>query len=211
MDLTVTTNQKRKPVTVIHKLKRRSMFRDKPEFSYGQELISELLPLRNVMTYQLNKRGYNTKNIPFRDIVSLYYNEFTSNKENKSNYFEPINCYEFRNHAAFSIKPSDSINGNLKTFRNENYFSELSTVVDNIVKQFQNSYVKKQLANKDNFDSVETVILNNDEKLQATAVEKVNKKIENDYFLSQPITKKEIHTTLFIAGIIFLIYYLCGN
>jgi hypothetical protein len=180
--------------------------------SYGSEIISELLPLKNSMKYQLSRRGIRTKNVPFRDVVSLYYNEFVSNQYDKTNSYDPVNTHEFRNHAAFNIKLNDFPNGDLKSFRNYEYFSKIYTVTDGIVKKFKAAHDKKQLAFSSNYDTDSPVIdMTKDEKIQADAIDKVQKNIEAEAYLSKPITRKQVQSLVFIGALIVVIYYLCGN
>jgi hypothetical protein len=180
--------------------------------SYGSEIISELLPLKNSMKYQLSRRGIRTKNVPFRDVVSLYYNEFVSNQVDKTNSYDPVNTHEFRSHAAFEIYPDQNVNADLKSFRNYEYFSKIYTVVDGTIKKFKAAHDKKQLAFSSNYDTDSPVIdMTKDEKIQAAAIDNVKKNIEAEAYLSKPITRKQVQSLVFIGALIAVIYYLCGN
>ena len=83
---------------------KRKVNRSDSEKTFGGSVTSELLPFRSTMNYQLSKRGYNTRNLSFKELIPLYFNEFVSNKENKNSSYQPINCYEFRNNTSFKIQ-----------------------------------------------------------------------------------------------------------
>ena len=99
------------------------------EHSIGNVLTSPLIPFRRSMIVQLNRRGFNTSSLDWKTLVSLYYNEFVSNKENTKNPYVPISSYEFKNNPAFRLRPSDSFNGEIIDYRNSEYFEDIKLKV----------------------------------------------------------------------------------
>lgn len=176
------------------------------EKSVGSELTAQLSPFKNTMRKQLKRRGYNIDFMPFKLLVPLYYNELVSNKNNSSNNFVPINCFEFAENPAFKIKNSDNINGDVLSHRNVQYFNHVASVTDEIINVFRKAKVKKQLLGIGNFDTDQQ--LTADEMMQAKAAIKVEKDLENELLGTKPITLKNLKTIFVIGAVIYLLWYM---
>lgn len=178
------------------------------EKSVGYEMTAQLLPFKATMKGQLKRRGYNVDFMPFKLLVPLYYNEFVSNKNNVSNNFIPINCFEFAENPAFKIHNSDNINGDVLSHRNVQYFNHVASITDEIINIFRRAKLKKQLLGLGNFDAQDS--LTGDEVTQANAAIKVEKNLENKLIGNTPITIKNIKQLLIIGLIIYLIWYMAS-
>ena len=196
-------NIRHKPVRLTVQ---RKPAKSKINHTIGQEITAQLLPLKSSMRSQLAKRGFNVSHLETRSLIPLYYNEFISNKYNKESPFVPLNTYEFVNHMAFKVRPSDNLEGDVLDFKNLEQFNHLSSVVDNIVETFKLSAAKKRFAklNGVNPRNVLTV----EELDQANAVERVKKELKEKSSFESPVTQAQIMSLLKWGAIIFLIYYM---
>jgi hypothetical protein len=172
--------------------------------SIGSELTSELLPFKNVMLRQLKRRGFNVSNVPFKNIIPLYFNEFLSNQNIKSNYYQPINCFEFSENPIFKFSVSDNLNGNVLDYRNRDYFLQIGNVVDSIINNFKISKIKKQSCNH-------LEELTSDELIQANEAEKIERELQKKLFNQSPITKKDIKNIILFGLIVWLLIYMTGK
>ena len=185
---------------------KRKVNRSDSEKTFGGSVTSELLPFRSTMNYQLSKRGYNTRNLSFKELIPLYFNEFVSNKENKNSSYQPINCYEFRNNTSFKIRPSDSFNGDINTFRNKNHFSQVNDVVDGIIRHFKTSQLKKRYAFENGLNPKH--IMSDEELIQAQATDRITSHLENQILFDRPLKQGEIVNILFWGFLILAFYYI---
>lgn len=199
-DGSITVTSRVKPKTK----KKVVIARGKGEKTVGAVIASQLLPFRNVMELQLNKRGFNTSRMDFKNVIPLYYNEFVSNKENTESPFVPINSYEFCNHVAYRIKPNDNINGDLKDFRNMAQFSNFNGVVDNIVSIFKYAKLKKRAAQIEGVSPKE--VMTTEEIVQANAAEKIERDLENKALNGKALRVGQFKNVLIIGLIIFILY-----
>jgi hypothetical protein len=182
----------------------------KIKHTVGSEMTSELLPFRSVMKRQLQHRGYNTKVMPFNMVVPLYYNEFVSKQVNKNSYFEAVDCYDFYNNPVFKFSLHDNLNGEVASWKNRDYFLQVSDVTNRIIDTFRASKEKKHsliLSGSSNFD----VDMTNDELVQAKVAERVEANLKDKLSGSQPVTMKTFKTILIIAGVFILLNYLAGK
>jgi hypothetical protein len=198
-------------VTVTKKLK--PAFRRKVKIASGTGtyepsmadiICSQLQPFKSVMVYQLNKHGFNTSRLAFKDIIALYYNEFVSNKDNPFSQYEPISNYEFRNHVAWKLKPHSNVNGDLKDFHIAGTFDSFNGVVDNIVSIFKTAKLKKRYAAMQGIPAAEA--LTSDELVQAKAAEKIEKELTAKEKDNKPFKVGQLKTII-IIGIVFFILY----
>jgi hypothetical protein len=203
MDLTDRLDIDELPVTVVRRKKKN---RSHLELTYGGQVTSELFPFKGVMSYQLEKRGYNVKNLPFKNLIPLYYNEFVSNRNNTFSSFQPVNCYEFSNNTSFKIKPSDSFNGDIDNFRNKNHFSEVNDVVDGIVRHFRTSQLKKRYAFESGLNPKHS--LTTDELIQANATDRILSHLESQILFDKPIKQGQIINMLFWGFLLLAFYYI---
>jgi hypothetical protein len=176
------------------------------EPSYGSQMTLELLPFNNVMSFQLKRRGFNTKNLSRTELIALYYNEFVSNKDNNASPYKVINSYDFRNNASFKLRPSDSFNGNLESYVNRTHFAEVSGVVDRIVKHFKTSQLKKRYAFEQGLNLREA--LTNDELVQARATDKISNSLESQILLGEPVNQGQLINILFWGFLILALWYI---
>lgn len=174
------------------------------EHTVGAVITSQLLPFKDVMQYQLTKRGFNTSRMKFKDMIPLYYNEFVSNKNNTESPFVPINSYEFSNNPAFKISPSDSLNGDLKDFRNIGYFDNLNGIVDNIVSIFRTAKMKKRYAQLEGMNP--KTVMTDEELVQAKAAEGIEKKLENKALNGKALRIGTFKNILIFALVVFILY-----
>jgi len=219
MDLTdkierkVLTHRRVNPdgsVTVTTKLKRQKrkkiiVAKGKSEHTIGAVMTSQLLPFNKIMRHQLNRNGYDTRKVNFNSLIPLYYNEFVSNKENKNNHFIPINTFEFRNNPLFKIHPSDNLNGELNSIHSNNYV-DVNTVVNNIIGIFKVAKLKKRQAILNGMNTKE--VLTNEELVQASAAEKIEKDLENKMLNEATVKTGQLKKYLLWAVGILLIWYL---
>lgn len=201
-DGTVTTVVKPK----LHKKKKVVVARGKGEHTVGNVIASQLYPFRNHMQQALQRKGFNTHGVPFKEVIPLYYNEFCSNKENAANSLVPINTYEFRNNPAWRIHPSDNLNGDINDFRNHDYLMQVSGAVDNIVAALRNAKMKKREAILNGVNPKE--VLSDEELAQANAADKVERQLENKIMDSQPVKWGNIRNLLFVVLGFCLFYYM---
>jgi len=208
----ILTKRKKNPdgsVTTISKLKKKKkrkvvIARGTGEHTIGNVLVSQLAPFKKAMIAGLQRHGYNTIGLPFSEVISLYYNEYVSNKENTSNPFLPINRYEFRNNPAWKIKPSDNINGDEEATRNKQYFTDIDTVVNGIITMF--SEAKKVYNNALMQGTNPKEVMNADEIYQAKAASKVERELENKLTDSHPVSWSNLKN-IFLWVLIFYIVY----
>jgi len=190
------------PVTTIVKKKKRSHL----EYTYGGQVTTELLPFKGVMAYQLSKRGFNTRNLSFRELVPLYYNEFVSNKGNPFSSYQPINCYDFRNNISFKVRPSDNFNGDINSFRVKHHFSEVNNVVDGIVNHFKIAQLKKRYAFAQGQNPYHT--MTDEELVQARATDRITSHLENQILFDRPIKQGSLLNMLFWGFMLLALYYI---
>ena len=174
----------------------------------GDEMVSQLLPFRGVMKRQLKRRGYNTTYLPFKDIVSLYFNEFASNQYNSESSFLPVNTFEFRKNPLFRINPSDNLNGDI-SHHNMNFFNQVGGVVDSIVNVFRTAKMKKRYALLQGMPVTE--IMTDEEITQANAATKVEKSLEAKMNNNKGVTVGFLKKILIIGLVVYLLYYLSGK
>jgi hypothetical protein len=189
-----------KNISISYKLKKKKL----KSHYIGNDLIAKLIPFRNVMRYQLQKRGYSVKYLSFKDLVSLYYNEFVSVNGNSESYLQPVNCYEFRNNVLFKLKRNDNINGNFDLHRNLKHFDSIGGVVDNIIQIFKTAKLKKRYAILQGMNPKEQ--LTDEELIQANAAERIEKDLENKALESKTIKFGDVKN-LIIWSVIILIFW----
>ena len=174
--------------------------------SVGTVVISQLIPFRKSMIYELNKKGFNTSKLSFRDLVALYYNEFVSNQHNKSSPFVPINSYEFVNNLAFKVHPKDNLIGDITDFRNAEGLGQVGNITDNIINTYKFSRSKYKRALQDGYEPKQ--VLTDVELRQAKAVERVerelNDKMKDNFSVKQGTVKKLVIWVV----VLYLFYYL---
>jgi len=194
------------PVPISRPFWQKRKIRSSLEPSMGHQVTSELLPFRNVMSYQLNRRGYNTKNIPFNELIPLYYNEFVSNKDNSNSIYKPINTFDFRNNPIFKLKTSDSFNGDLESYTNRRYFTEINSVIDSIIDNFKFSQLKKRYAFTQGINPKEA--LTKDELIQANATDHITSSLENKILFDKPLKQGQLVNIMLWVFFGFVLFYL---
>jgi hypothetical protein len=172
--------------------------------SVGAEMLEMLLPFKNLMKKQLSQKGYNVKFIPFRNIVSLYYNEFIAGVPNAP--YQPVNYFEFENNPLFKFSASDNVNGEVTSFKNGSYFLQIKEVVSNIIETFKNAKKKKDSLIFRGASNFETA-MDNVEVQQAKAVEAVQKDLEKKDQGAKPLTIKMFSDVIIIFLVIALVLY----
>jgi len=174
--------------------------------SIGYEMTAQLLPFKSTMKKQLRRRGIDVMHIPFKLLVPLYYNELVSNKNNSSNNFVPINCFEFAENPAFKISLNNEVNGDLLSHRNVQYFNHVASITDEIINVFRKAKLKKQALGIGNFDTQNAMTA--DEMMQAKTAIRVEKNLENELIGATPITIKTIKKLFVIGLIVYLLWYM---
>lgn len=192
-------------LTFRNKPKKIVIARGKGEKTVGTVVLSELLPFKKVMKLQLQKRGFNVTGMSFRNLVITYYNEFVSNKVDKSSSYIPVNFYEFLSNPVFRMNKIDNYCSLEEKTKINLYVSNIRDVVDNTVDFFKRSLLKKQVAIESGFKPKQ--VLNPEELVQAAATEKVLKELENKALQNHYVKNSELNEILFI-GIVVLILYL---
>lgn len=172
----------------------------------GDVITSELQPLRKSMTQQLQRRGFNTQRMNFREIIATYYNEFVSNKNNPQSQFVPISAYEFRNHFAFRLSTRDSYNGSkIAELHNRARFDSVGGVVDNIVSIFRYAKLKKRAAVLEGIPPSD--IMTDEEIIQANTAEKVERDLEAKLMNEKSLKIGTVKNFVIIALVLILIWY----
>ena len=174
--------------------------------SMGNIITDQLKPFAPAMRKQLALKGYYVRGVPFRTVIPLYYNELVSNKNIEKNSYEPINVYDFVNHAAFYIYPKDTVNGDLKNMRVLGYFDQLQRVVDNTIDTFRVAKAKYNVSNFDGADPKTT--MTPDEIIQAKTAMRVQKDLEYKALLDEPVKLINLKNILKVGIVVLLLYYL---
>jgi hypothetical protein len=172
--------------------------------SVGAEMLEMLLPFKNLMKKQLSQKGYNVKFIPFRNIVSLYYNEFIAGVPNSP--YQPVNYFEFENNPLFKFSASDNVNGEVTSFKNGSYFLQIKEVVSNIIETLKNAKKKKDYLVSSGSSNFETA-MDHAELQQAAAVEQVQNDLTKKDQGNKPLTIKAFSDVIIIFVVIALVLY----
>jgi hypothetical protein len=188
-----------KPVKVV-------IARGKGEHTIGAVIVSRLLPFRKAMKMELQRRGFNTSGMNFRNVIALYYNEVISQKYDKSSPYVPIDAKDFVNSFVFKVSPKDDYNADLSDIHNVTDINRVDSVIDNIIDVFRASKLKKQFAHLQGTDPKQ--VLTSEELLQANAAEKVQRVLENKEMNVKPVSTGQIKNILFISLIGLLLYTL---
>ncbi len=201
MDISQNENVKTVP---IYRSKNRGLIGITNNYkkSVGSELTSELLPFKGCMLRQLQKRGYNIKNMPFKTVVPLYFNEFVTSDDT----FQPIDIRQFENNPIFKFSKHDNLNGDVMSYKNRDYFLQVSGIVDNIIEKFKTSLIKKRIARSERVNHFD--VMSSDEVEQANTAAKVERDLKNKFENSQPLTIKAFKTIVITALIFWLLLYL---
>ena len=177
--------------------KRQEQNRVSQEMPVGKIIISPLLPFKRTMELQLKRRGYNTSNLSFKNIIPLYYNEFVTGSKLKE-----INRFEFSDNPVFRVKPSDNLNGQLSSVHVD-YFQNVRDIVFNIIDKFKTSHDKKNYFEQQGVNYAEA--LTDDEIVQAKATDKILRELQLKEFGSNVVTVDNMKTILLIVIGIFLL------
>lgn len=170
----------------------------------GDVITSQLQPLKPAMVRQLNRRGFNTGSMDFKEVIALYYNEFVSQDNNPASPYVPISSYEFRNHFAFRIHTRDHYNGDFKDFRVGGEFDHVGGIVDNIVSIFRLAKLKKRAAVLEGIPPKD--VMTDEEITQANAAEKVEKDLTEKALNSKALKIGTFKNVLIIALVGLLIW-----
>ena len=97
----------------------------------GCVITAKLLPLRHAMLIGLHRLGYNTKDLKFKTIIILYYNEFVNNKT--------YSVRQFNNNLAFKIRENDDLTADVTSARIKGEIGIISEVVNAIIDVFKSA------------------------------------------------------------------------
>jgi len=205
----------KKGVFKVEKRKARRKTRRKKiiRATVGTALLAPLLPFKRPMKKALGKKGVDTEEMSFRDIVGKFFNEFVSQKNNPKSSYEPINETDFRNDANFVIPASEvdlsgegSDNLALTT-------ATISTIVSGVINLFKKAKERRQGAKDAGLSKSEAKEVMTETDLQFGAdAAKVEKKLEEKAKEGKPVDKaqmkKYITYCVILAVIIGVLYFL---
>lgn len=165
----------------------------------GEQIIGKLKPLQFAMVKGLQRKGISTFGMKFKTVVAVYYNEFSGNT---------INVSDFINNVAFKVFNADDISGQLINVRVQNSIRELNEIVEAIINIFKTSKNKYDVAVSYGYDPEK--MLKDEEIYQAKATKIVEfdllKKFKSDHYMKASEFNYSIKWILGFFLVLYLFY-----
>jgi len=167
----------------------------------GFYLLNRVRPFRFAMVLGLQRRGISTKNLPFRTIVGLYFNNFCANSFG----IMPIDIVQWNNNIAFKITEKSDTGSELQEARNMTAFTQIAEVCDYIVELFREAKEKYLIAKMQGYEPKE--VLTDEQFTQAKACMRVEKRLNNAERSDNYIKLSSVKAFIKWLIILVIIYY----